>query len=377
MNRRGAARTTLVVAALLVSVEGGFGPTTAAQEPARAGVLAGAFVPLSGQSCQTDAGVTFGSNGDGIACLQFTLALMGLYQGELTADFDQATSDAVVRFQQVNPPLRIDGHVGQTMLGQIGIYSGVDLTPAPRCLTDADLVSGDIGDGVRCLQTTLAEFAYLDGAVGVTGTFDGATFDAVARFQADTTGLISNGIANSGTLAALGIWSGVSTSATPSSSFEGQIPVSTGLWPAPFQDEAFWNLNPEGIPYYGNRGQCTRANADMIALQFALDGAPIDVQQWAVYIASREGGCDHTIVNLNYDTRDDSHCTFQLNALAGMFEPWAELGRRGWSVVNVKESMANCADAASDLWVFCGKAPWTPPYGCTPPWEGDLGEGDA
>ena len=105
-----------------------------------------------------------------------------------------------------------------------------------------------------------------------------------------------------------------------------------------------------------------KANANIIAAEFDKDGADDATQQWAVYIASREGGCNYATVNLNLATRDDSHCTFQLNALAGMFEPHGELGRRGWTVDNVKESMQNCADAASDLWVYCGRGPWTPPY---------------
>jgi hypothetical protein len=104
----------------------------------------------------------------------------------------------------------------------------------------------------------------------------------------------------------------------------------------------------------------------------------VSTQQYFIYIASREGNCNFKAVNINPATKDDSHCTFQLNALAGTFEPSGELGRRGWSKENVKDSMQNCADAASDLWVYCARGPWTPPYSCTPPWAGDLGpEGDA
>ena len=36
----------------------------------------------------------------------------------------------------------------------------------------------------------------------------------------------------------------------------------------------------------------------------------------------------------------------------------------------VRSSLPACADAASDLWVFCGRGPWTPPYSCRPPWQG-------
>ena len=116
-----------------------------------------------------------------------------------------------------------------------------------------------------------------------------------------------------------------------------------------------------------------RLDANTIASQFALDDADVSTQQWAVYIASREGGCRYAAVNFNPATRDDSHCTFQLNALSGMFQPHGELGRLGWTTDNVKASMAACADAASDLWVYCGKGPWTKPYRCLQPWENDLG----
>jgi hypothetical protein len=171
----------------------------------------------------------------------------------------------------------------------------------------------------------------------------------------------------------MGIWSGKTTEQA------GPVVARAPGGPFPAAREPFpnWNLTQDGIPYYGNHVPCTREKADIIANEFAKDGADDATQQWATYIASREGGCNEKTVNDNPATRDDSHCTFQLNALAGMFEPHGELGRRGWSVVNVKESMQNCADAASDLWVYCGRGPWTPPYACAPPWAGDLGFGDA
>lgn len=328
---------------------------------------AAAMVPEY-QPCVADAGLTFGSEGTSVACLQFQLLARGTFAGRYTAEFDQSTSDAVVRYQLDHPPLRVDGHVSQTLLREFGIFSGVDRTPPPPCLADADLVQGDRGPGVSCLQATLYEFGYLPDPGD--GVFGSGTKAALTAFQ-QRTKLQADGIGTSRTLAALGIWSGNSNHNDVASAF----PVK--LWPAQNQPEPFWTITAEGIPRYGNRGACNRAQADEIAAQFANDGADPLTQQWAVYIASREGGCDHRAVNLNYETRDDSHCTFQLNALAGMFEPWAELGRRGWNVDNVKSSLQACADAASDLWTFCGRAPWTPPYGCTPPWQGDLGDGDA
>ena len=102
----------------------------------------------------------------------------------------------------------------------------------------------------------------------------------------------------------------------------------------------------------------------------AVEEEGLTTQQWAVYIASREGGCRFAAVNINPSTRDDSHCTFQLNVLSGTFGPRGELGRRGWTVAAVVSSLQACADAASDLWVYCGRGPWIPPYSCKPPWVG-------
>lgn len=318
------------------------------------------------EPCTTDAGVTFGSAGPAVGCLQFQLLVHGTFQGRLVSIFDQATSDAVVRYQLDNPPLRVDGHVSQTLLKELGIFSGVDLTPPPPCLADADLRFGDRGPGVTCLQDTLFDFGYLTQLPD--GVFGTGTSTALTAFQ-QRLRLTADGVANSRTLAALGIWSGKSNHVTDA--------FPDRLWPALPQPEPFWNLTAEGIPRYGDRSACNRAEADEIARQFGLDGADPLTQQWAVYIASREGGCDFRAVNINMVTRDDSHCTFQLNALAGMFEPSGELGRRGWNIDSVKSSLAACADAASDLWTYCGRGPWTPPYACAPPWKGDLGEGDA
>jgi peptidoglycan hydrolase-like protein with peptidoglycan-binding domain len=323
--------------------------------------------------CPVDAGLTIGSVGATVGCLQYALALYGFYGGQLTGEYDSATADAVAAYQLAHPPLEPDGLAGTATLEAMGVFSGIDATPLSVCLADAPLLVGSRGPSVDCLQTVLFDRGFLD--FPPTSIYDIATSEAVIRAQNEIGGLPIDGVAGQATLAALNIWSGVSTNVAPPPT--GQ--AGDGPWPAPVQDLPFWNTTAEGVPFYGNRRPCTRAQANVIALQFARDGADDATQQWAAYVASREGGCDHTTVNLNYDTRDDSHCTFQLNALAGMFNPSAQLGRRGWNVTNVKESLDNCADAASDLWVFCGRGPWSPPaYGCQPPWENDLGpEGDA
>ncbi len=143
-------------------------------------------------------------------------------------------------------------------------------------------------------------------------------------------------------------------------------PAPAGPWPAPLQDQVNFSLTAEGIPHFAGRPACSLADANMIAYQFALDGADTETQQWAVYIASREAGCDYRAVTKNAQTRDDSHCTFQLNVLSGTFAPTGELGRHGWTPASVRASMRACADAASDLWTSCGRGPWTPPYSCRP-----------
>lgn len=322
--------------------------------------------------CTSNAGQAIGSSGSSVACLQFTLAALGLYHATLTQKYDKPTAEAMAIFQSNNPPLRVDGVATPLALTQLGIYSGVDSAPPPLCLADARLGSGSAGPSVKCLQDKLIEDGYLV-STGSTGKFDKPTATAVRSFQLATPPLTVDGTAGPSTLAAMGIWSGKTTVQG------GQVtPVAgNGPWPAGREPFPNWNLTADGLPYYGNHIACTRANADIIAAQFRNDGADDATQQWAVYIASREGGCNYTTVNLNMATRDDSHCTFQLNALAGMFEPHGELGRRGWTVDTVKESMQNCADAASDLWVYCGRGPWTPPYACAPPWAGDIGFGDA
>lgn len=325
-----------------------------------------ADIPELGE-CRADAELRVGSSGGSVFCVQWALLWLGYYDGLVSGDYDQLTADAVIKFQMDNPPLTINGNATAQTLDAMGIYSGVDNAPPPPCLADAPVSPGDRGLSTECVQQTLAAQGYFSGAVD--GNFGNDTEDALKAFQRDNPPLSADGVADSSTLAALGVWSGFNTGSG--------APLDTNWWPATFQAEPNWRL-VGGIPVYGNRRPCTKADADTIALEFAKDGADPSTQQYFIYIASREGNCNYKAVNLNLATKDDSHCTFQLNAMAGMFEPSGELGRRGWNKETVKASMQACADAASDLWVFCARGPWTPPYSCTPPWAGDLGpEGDA
>jgi len=319
-------------------------------------------------SCVADSELVVGSTGGSVVCVQWSLLWMGQYRGLVTGTYDQATFQAVIQFQQDNPPLTPNGKAGSHTLIEMGIYSGIDKAPPPTCLADAPVSPGDRGASAECVQKVLQSKFLFGGAVD--GAYGKDTAAAVKNYQLKTPPLIASGVADTQTLAALGIWSGF-VSSQGSDSFNGGA-----WWPAAVQAEPNFRI-AGGIPVFGNHRFCSREDADTIAREFAKDGADVATQQFFIYIASREGGCDYRSVNQNAQTRDDSHCTFQLNAMAGMFEPGASLGRRGWNVDNVKESMANCADAASDLWVFCARGPWTKPYTCAPPWAGDLGpEGD-
>lgn len=319
--------------------------------------------------CLADAELSIGDTGSSVICLQFALGMLHMSSQPITGSFDQATADAVSWFQATNPPLRVDGRAGPQTLAALGIWSGKSGTGLviTQCRADATIRPGDAGQSVVCLQDTLRELGLFDGVS--TGRSDLPTVAAVRAYQSETPPLQVDGWAGPRTLAAMGIWSGnanggglIVSAVTP-----GTAPP--GPWPAPLQDQPNWRLSPQGIPFYGNRNPCSIADANLIAYQFARDGADVASQQWAVYIASREGNCNYAAVNLNLATQDDSHCTFQLNALAGLFSPNAVLGRLGWTPDSVTQSMENCANAASDFWVYCGRGPWTPPYSCRPPWQ--------
>jgi peptidoglycan hydrolase-like protein with peptidoglycan-binding domain len=341
--------------------------------------------PPEVQACIAQPVLQRGSTGSGVMCLQFTLIMQG-YSVPYSGSYDQSTEDAVRWYQATHPPLVADGVAGESTLESLGIAGKAAVfvpagalgeapveastqaaaggTPASRarCTADATLSAGKRGQSVMCLQYRLVELGF--STVSATGVYDQATQDAVRFYQRGTPPLTADGVAGPRTLAALDIWSGMTAG--------GGRNIGTGPFPAGMQDEAQWRLTAEGIPVYGNRTPCTKEQAITIAAEFANDGADAATQQWAVYIASREGGCRYDAVNINARTKDDSHCTFQLNALSGAFSQHGSLGRRGWTTDLVKASLQACADAASDLWVFCGRGPWTPPYSCTPPWSGST-----
>ena len=82
--------------------------------------------------CKSDAGLVIGSTGPSVACLQFTLAALGMYHATLTRKYDKLTAEAMAIYQSKNPPLRVDGVASPLALTEMGIYSGVDSCSACR-----------------------------------------------------------------------------------------------------------------------------------------------------------------------------------------------------------------------------------------------------
>lgn len=338
----------------------------------------GASVPEV-QSCVARPELGPGATGEDVRCLQYLLILLGLPVG-YTGVYDDATVNAVRFYQGVHPPLTADGAAGEQTLISLGIRSDPakdgdrpaagapgatvqGVTGTTTCLADAEQQLGSKGQSVVCLQQRMTELGLYRGKAN--GSFDAALQQALRGYQQARPPLTVDGRAGPRTLAALGIWSGVSPANSVASGSLGDVASTTSLTAEPQ-----WTMTADGIPFFGTHKPCSRADAITIATEFARDGADIATQYWAVYIASREGGCRFEAININPATKDDSHCTFQINVLSGTFEAHGELGRRGWTPELVRTNMRNCADAASDLWVFCGRGPWTPPYSCKPPWEG-------
>ena len=156
---------------------------------------------------------------------------------------------------------------------------------------------------------------------------------------------------------------------TPTTSTVAVAPPPVPALPAPqWSSYPSWRITAEGVPYYSGRPACTYAQATVIAGQFAARGASIATQQWAMYVASREGGCNYLARNINSRTNDASWCAFQLNAASGApLSPRGALGLLGWTPQSVTASLENCSAAAAALWAICGKGPWTKPYGCRRP----------
>lgn len=318
-----------------------------------------ADVVIEPGDCQAMPELAAGQSGADVRCLQYALILSG-YRLAYSGEFDGDTASAVQRFQIDHGGLVVDGRAGAATLGALGLLPDAGGATPVVCLADAEITLGERGSSVACLQRRLGELGLYRGSIH--GLYDAQTEAAVRQFQATHPPLRVDGVVGPKTLLTLAIWSGATAT-------DGRF-TGPGPFPASMQAEPFWGLTADGIPFYVGRTPCTASEAAVIAAEFAFDGADVATQQWAVYVASREAGCRFDVVYVNMRTRDDSHCAFQLNALSGTFEADGELGRRGWSPESVRSSLQGCADAASDLWVRCGRGPWIKPYSCVPPWPG-------
>ena len=180
-----------------------------------------------------------GSKGSQVVKLQTRLKELGLYNGEIDGKYGPATALAVSKFQQANN-LKVDGKVGtQTLVAmQLGYDDSPVTLPTATPLPDdydytqlysdttmpSSLKEGSKGNSVIKLQKALAAQGYYSGKQD--GVFGTSTKLAVMEFQVkynedykaahpdESAPLPTNGVADSATLAALGLKS----AATPSTS---------------------------------------------------------------------------------------------------------------------------------------------------------------
>jgi peptidoglycan hydrolase-like protein with peptidoglycan-binding domain len=127
--------------------------------------------------------------GGSVAELQENLARLGYYRAAVTGDFDAATQEAVMQFQQANG-LAADGIVGAET--QAALNGGAGAAPGSEAPAESAQTSA--------LQQQLVQLGYYKGTVN--GVFDSATQEAVMSFQRDR-GLEVDGIVGSATESAL------------------------------------------------------------------------------------------------------------------------------------------------------------------------------
>ncbi|MEC4854191.1 MAG: peptidoglycan-binding protein, partial [Jaaginema sp. PMC 1079.18] len=179
-----------------LTMDGVVGPKTQALLPA-----VGGEVPRNNAIAQTpppESEVIYlqqGSRGTRVRSLQQRLRTLGYYKGEITGVFDANTKEALMRFQQAQN-LTVDGVAGPRTFTLLGTAQPVATTstptPTPAEPTEIYLGLGSEGTRVRSLQQRLRTLGYYQGEI--TGRFDGATENALKRFQS-AQNLTADGIA--------------------------------------------------------------------------------------------------------------------------------------------------------------------------------------
>jgi peptidoglycan hydrolase-like protein with peptidoglycan-binding domain len=164
--------------------------------------------------------VRSGDSGAQISELQKRLTDLGYYNASISGSFDQATEEAVIRFQRDNGLLG-DGIVGaatETALRQPARQSaeqsagqlpqansavGSTGSSAQSNSSPANLLRlGDTGAAVSELQTRLTNLGFYRGAI--TGNYDAATQASVIALQ-QSRGLVPDGIAGPQVAGVLGL----------------------------------------------------------------------------------------------------------------------------------------------------------------------------
>jgi peptidoglycan hydrolase-like protein with peptidoglycan-binding domain len=127
--------------------------------------------------------------------LQTQLKSLGYYFGSITGNFDEATEEALIEFQNARG-LPGDGVAGKSTWDELF----PDYDNLPSVGNRPVLRKGDVGEAVKTLQRELKKLMYYNGTDS--GTFDDATLAAVKAFQANN-GLGADGVVGEKTWAAL------------------------------------------------------------------------------------------------------------------------------------------------------------------------------
>ena len=151
----------------------------------------------SASSADTSTSLKKGSSGTEVRNLQYVLAELGYYDGDINGEYGNTTADAVRAFQINNDISPVDGVAGPKTLKVIYSSKAVGATASSGSYDT--LSKGDKGTAVVEMQEKLKKLGYLS---EVTGEFDSATVEAVKNFQRRNN-LTVNGKANSSTLSKL------------------------------------------------------------------------------------------------------------------------------------------------------------------------------
>ena len=150
---------------------------------------------FSGAYAQMTA-LEMGATGSDVQVMQRHLKDFGYFSGEPSGSFDDATRQAVERFQMVNG-LPITGVADGATLMRLMADAPITW---PAFLTEMSASEGDTGLNVYVLQSRLAQMGYFTGSR--TACFGDLTREAVQRFQQEM-GLEVTGQADAATWAAI------------------------------------------------------------------------------------------------------------------------------------------------------------------------------